>query len=195
MTAAYSTTDPEIIAAYRAADGELRDFSARVCEAARQLGKNKGVLRQGGRMLGHSVVAGLVPDDPADPPEGWRYVKSRRRLEPRRGPAGEPAEAWLIQHQAPKIDIRGMLDAQYGLPRYSSSPGSDPDSRRVGCPGILFHDGTLWAAYDGHPCGDLFGFRDLREPDERWTLRRPSEFYAAREAYEAAHAETAGTPA
>lgn len=186
MTSAYSTTDSELIAAYREASETLHEHAVKVCDAARELGRNKGVYKSGGGMFDHAKVSGLAPDDPNNPPDGWTYIKSRGQLEPRRGKSGDPARAWMKANEAPKIDVRGMLAERFGLPRYSVTDDG-VGCGLVGCPSMLFHNETLWIAYTGRPGTDPFGFRDdFVEPDERWwTLRRPSEWYAAREDYEA----------
>lgn len=182
----YSTTDPDTVKALLDATQALHDFAVKVCADAEQLGNNKGVRRSGG-LFGHIEVAGLAPDDPENPPEGWRYLKGRDILLPRRGKAWESARRWMSDHEAPKVDVRGVL-SEHGLPRYSTNGSGDLGGLRIDMPGIFHHDGTVWANYSGRPCNEPLAVRDedYAEPDERWMLRRDSEWHAAREALEAA---------
>lgn len=169
---AYSTDDPAVVAAFTAAIQARCDFSQRVVDDAETLGKNKGVLRMGG-VFGRCETVGLAPDDPNDPPEGWTYIRSRDRLEPRRGKAGDAARRWLADHQPPDdADGRTAMEA-HGLPRHT---GLDRgfSTGRISTPRIFHHDGTVWALYSGKPDGEC-----------TWAPRRLSEYYAAQEAFEA----------
>jgi hypothetical protein len=180
---AYSTDNPEAVAAFRAACAERNEFGPRVKAAAEQLGKNNGALFFSG-VFGPRTCAGLAPADPADPPEGWVYSKTKDLLVPRRGKAGDVARAWLDEHKSPVDPLNVLSD--HGLPR-NDDLGADSQGRmRVGVPEVFHHDGVLWAHYRGGPHG-LFG-----SPKEcSWTPRKLSEYFAAREAYQAAE-EAAG---
>lgn len=171
---AYSTSDPTIVAAYNTTADAFNDMGRRCREDAEKLGKNKGALIVRDRISGPRVV-GLGADDPTDPPEGWRFSKRDDHLVPRRGKPGESARQWLDAHQPP--DLRKVLEA-HGLPRYSKT-GENLENF-LGTPGLLVHDGTVWALYRGEPDGEC-----------TWTPRRVSEFHAASEALEAAEAATA----
>jgi hypothetical protein len=176
----YATSDPAAIAAFHAAHGLFQEFGQRVIDDAAKLGNNKGILhRSGFGSLPHFV--GLIPDEPTNPPAGWRYLKSRDQLEPiARGKAGEPARQWLTDHQfPPEADVREAL-AKFGLQR--SVQYCDDTGLYFGGPDLLEHDGTLWARYaaEAEKC--------------TWQRRKLSEFHAAAEAAEqaAAEAERAG---
>lgn len=175
---AYSTDDPEAVAAFKAAAEALRGFTAQIIADGHALGKNKGVYRSD-HVFGGYTVAGLAPDDPNDPPEGWVYSKGRDMLVPRRGKAGDPARAWLDAHKPPK-DLLAVL-ADFGLPHNDNLGAKDSGSFRIGVPTVFELDGTLWAGYRGHPYASFGG------PDEcTWAPRKLSEFHAALEAREAA---------
>jgi hypothetical protein len=170
---AYSTDNPEIVAAFVAAVQARSAFAARIIADAEALGNNKGPLRTAG-VLGLDRTVGLAPDDPENPPAGWRYMKSLNRLEPvARGKAGEAARAWLAAHQpSPAEDGRAVLEG-HGLPR-TTGMSAMFSSGTVSTPQIFEHDGTVWALYDRKP-----------ERECTWTPRKLSEFHAAREAFEA----------
>lgn len=175
----YSTDNPEAVAAFHAAHKLFNEHGQRVIDDAEKLGNNKGILhRSGFGSLPHFV--GLIPDDPDNPPAGWRYLKSRDQLEPiARGKAGEPARQWLADHQfPPEADVREVL-TKHGLQRTVSY--GDETGFYMGGPDLLEHDGTLWARYgaEAEKC--------------TWQRRKLSEFYAAAEAAELAAEGTGAT--
>lgn len=169
----YSTSDPAVVAAFKSTAEAFRDGGRRAREDAEKLGKNKGALMISGP-LGKPRAVGLEPDDPADPPQGWQYIKSRGRLEPCRGKAGEAARNWLDAHQPP--DLRGVM-GEHGLPAYYRR------GHIIGAPALFEHDGTVWALFGGEPQGSC-----------SWERRKLSEFYAAREAADEAE-KSAGVTA
>ena len=172
---AYSTNDPKIVAAFQEARTAERTAARRAVDDAVALGKNKGPLIVRGIWDIPDRVVGLAPDDPTDPPEGWVYIKTRDRLEPRRGNAGVAARDWLAAHQP--IDVRRVL-TKHGLPRNSKSADSDVSGRyQLLSPTVFEHEGALWARYRGEV--------DVIAGECTWTPRKLSEFYAAREAVEA----------
>lgn len=163
---AYKTTNPEIVDAYRTTAEQARDVSNRAVTEAKQIGKNKGLMAR--RSLGDTEFVGLAPIDDTDPPEGWRYV--RGQFEPRRGKAGEDARAWLKSVQPPSV--RDAMN-EFGLPRVVFGNG------RMGTPGMVLHDDTVWALFTVDP-GDEIG--------PAWEKCRLSEYYAAQEDVEAVNA-------
>lgn len=165
----YSTSDPTIVAAYRDTRAAFNDMGRQCREDAEKLGKNKGALIVQDRISGPRVV-GLAADDPADPPAGWRYSKGEGNLVPRRGKPGEVARQWLDAHQPP--DLRKTLEG-HGLPRFCDS-GTDL-RWFLATPGVLEHDGTVWAMYPAEPDGEC-----------SWERRKVSEWHAAKEAAEEA---------
>jgi hypothetical protein len=165
---AFSTSDPAIVAAFRETVAGGTAAMDRAVADAKTVGKNKGLMVTRSVFAGIQIV-GLAPDDPTDPPDGWRAV--RGQLEPRRGKPGDGARQWLAAHQPP--DLRGVLE-KHGLPRHTRMDleGSD---RAMRTPRIFEHDGNVWALYRGAPEGDC-----------TWTPRKISEFHAAQEAFEEA---------
>lgn len=159
----FSTDDPETVAAWRNVQAEFNASREKTWAEAEKIGKNKGPLVR--RSAGDLDVVGLAADDPQDPPAGWRYV--REQLEPRRGKPGDEARRWLASVQPP--NPRNVMD-RHGLPKYFGF---------LGTPGIFEHDGVVWAVYGGKPDGEVGG---------QWRPRKLSEFYAAKESYEAAEA-------
>ena len=114
---AYSTDNPEAVAAYRKIVADMAAFGERIREDCAALGGNKGALIRRGIWGSPDRIVGLEPDGSGQIPPGWRVV--RERLEPRRGKPGEDARRWLEDHQPP--DVRhGMVE--HGLPRHSSVP-------------------------------------------------------------------------
>jgi hypothetical protein len=177
---AYSCDHHEVVAAYRdaravfvaAADRTHRDAVAMGCTG----------FYGTGQTFGPASIAGLATDNPDDPPEGWQWSASAGYLKPRRGKAGQVARDWLDDHALPELDARAVL-ACHGLPR-ASRDAHDGASYKVMLPDLFEHDGTIWVLYTGTPGawgGDL-------DPGvgEQWTPRKLSEFYAAKEAAEAA---------
>lgn len=173
----YSTNDPAAVAAFSAARDAYHAAARRIVEDAEALGKNTGAIQQD---LGNLPrLVGLFPDDFRDPPEGWRYVKNRNRLEPAPGKAGVAAREWMEDRQLPPAaDVFAAL-APFGLQRAAQYWTAEGFS--FGRPGLLEHNGTVWALYGAEATGC------------RWQRRKLSEYYAAVEAAEEAEkAETAG---
>jgi hypothetical protein len=175
---AYSTDNPEAVAAFRQTRADLISFKDRVRAACAELGGNNGPLVRQGIWGSPDEIVGLDPDDSGTIPEGWRIV--RGRLEPRRGKPGDGARKWLAEHQPP--DMRHAM-VGHGLPRHSQTP-SNTGGFRLSAPALFEHDGVLWACYSGKP-GE--GVIDDGQACT-WTPRKLSEFHAAREAVKAAKA-------
>jgi hypothetical protein len=172
---AYSTDEPEILAAFREAAAAMADYLPRLREEIATIGGAKNPLVFSGMWGSPDELVALEPDGSGVIPDGWRMVRSR--LEPRRGGPGEGARKWLADHQPP--DIRHTL-AAHGLPRHAYLSSPSGGFRLI--PPVLFeHDGSLWACYDGEPGR---GYLDDGKPCT-WTPRRLSEFHAAKEAREA----------
>lgn len=176
---AYSTDRPEVLAAWRSASEARQEFGRRLAADCETLGGNTGALMNRG-VWGRDRIVGLQPDGSGAVPDGWRAV--RGRLEPRRGKPGEAARQWLADHQPP--DVRHTL-AEHGLPRHSTMPGGPAMTYRLISPVLFELDGTLWVCYEGEPGDALMSGERLDE--SIWTLRRLSEFHAAREELEARH--------
>lgn len=176
---AYSTDNPDVVAAYRIAVEQRNTFGKRIAAAVEALGAGPRVHVRGGAMSGDSQrVVGL--EQKGDHiPDGWRFLKSSGTLEPRRGKPGDPARQWLADHQP--VDVRTVMEAE-GLPRSVWIP-TEGFSYRIVLPELFEHDGTLWAMYEAEPGTSDTGFDS--EPCT-WTPRKLSEFHAAREAFEAA---------
>jgi hypothetical protein len=181
----FSTDNPEAVTAYLAAVRARREFASLVVASAAQIGKNTGALQQRSPFGGGDSTLGLAADDPADPPVGWVYSKPGERLVPRRGKAGDGARKWLKDHQPPKsADARAALEA-HGLPLNDMLGTTGSGSYRFSVPLVFEHEGNLWAMYRGVP-GHWCGSGELVLCS--WTPRKLSEFYAAKEAFEAAAA-------
>lgn len=166
----FSTDDPEIVSAFQEARVAEHAAAVRATGDAAALGKNKGPLIVYGVWDMADRVVGLAADDPADPPEGWVYVKTRDRLEPRRHAAGHAAQDWLAAHQP--VDVRKVMTG-HGLPRNSRSVNELSGSYRLSPPLLFEYQGVLWARYRG--------FLGGMEGECTWTPRKLSEFYAAYE--------------
>lgn len=177
----YATSNPDAVAAYRAAVAARDVFLDKLRADAVELGGNSGpviVFESGGpmRVAGFSFVVG------ADVPAGWRLV--RGRIEPARtGPGAAAARRWLDEHQVPgDCDPRYVLKA-YGL-AYQTRVG--PLSKfQIHVPVLVEHDDRLWVRYVGDPLGDNV----LDDPiTVTWEPVMPSKFLAAQEAHDAAKA-------
>lgn len=196
---AYSTDNPEIVAAYRDACAARRDHARRIVDAVRDLGADHERILGTGDGISAPTITGLTPlrrPDTVVPnndedyegavhltnyviPDGWRIV--RERLEPRRGKPGQAAREWLAQHQP--VDVRGVMST-HGLPRAAWIPRRGDFGYTVSAPNLFEHDGTLWACYAGEPGA---GEMDRGETCT-WTPRKLSEYHAAKEAHEDAAA-------
>jgi hypothetical protein len=176
---AYSTNNPDVVAAFTAAAEARTAFARRVVADAKALGSNKGPLHNT-HVFGGDETVGLAVDDADNPPDGWTPSKGRGYLVPRRGAPGADARRWLADHQPPAgSDVRAVM-ADHGLPR---TTGLDFDhTNTISTPLLFCHDGEVWALYK-------------RQPDDEctWTPRRLSEFHAAREAFDAHKAAVAVT--
>lgn len=182
---AYSTDNPEAVAAFRQAVADLQAFGERVLADCAALGGNEGPLVHGGIWGSQDRIVGLGPDGSGTIPAGWRIV--RGRLEPRRGKPGDLARQWLADRQPP--DVRHVM-TKYGLPRHSRVPAqSNGFTHRMIAPVLFEHEGTLWACYEGKPGDDFDGPEASAAGGCSWTLRKLSEFHAAREALEAARSD------
>lgn len=176
---AYRTADPAVLAAYRAAQ-ERRHAAARaLCDEAERIGKNKGPAVSGGIFGCGDRLVGLFADDPADPPEGWRYLKGRDLLLPRRGKAGDEAQAFLDRHEKIGVDPRVVL-AEHGLPTESAVPMAD-GRYSLRKPVMFEHDGALYAKYTGEVRHEL-----SRDIGCTWPQIPLSQFYAALETVQVA---------
>lgn len=186
---AFSTSNPVTVAAFRAACDAERETSRTIVAAAEALGKNKGAMHTGLVFNGIPEIVGLEPDNPDDPPEGWRFTKSAGHLVPRQGKAGDEAREWLASHQ-PKVGARRVL-AEHGLPLNDLLGHTDGGiTRKFNLPLIFEHDSTVWALYRGRPGRWAGG-----EIEPTWDERKLSEFYAAREARDAAESPVEATDA
>ena len=183
---AYSTDNPDTIAAWHAAFAARDAFTVRLNAGREAIGRNTGAMTTPNRMSGGFYIVGLAADDPDNPPPGWRYSSSKQHLVPRRGNAGAVARRWLEEHQPPEDSNGRQVMAQHGLPIHDLVDGHDLG--RISMPAIFLHDGVLWAHYDGKPGQWLAG---NQQPQCTWTERKLSEYYAAREAYDAAQAAEA----
>lgn len=162
---AYKTTDPTILAAWKATAAQIRDAGSRAVDEAEAIGNNNGLMIQ--RSMDEERFVGLAPIDPASPPDGWRCV--RNQFEPRIGKAGQGARKWLASVQLP--NMREVLEA-LGLPKLTTFMYGF-----IGVPGLVLHNDAIYALYKGGPHD---------EPGEAWEQCRPSEFYAAQESAEEA---------
>lgn len=169
---AYSTDNPEALAAFRDTAAAMRDYLPRLRADIAALGATNPLVYSGFGGSPDELVA-LEPNDTGHIPDGWRIV--RGRLVPRRGKPGEPARQWLAAHQPP--DVRHALTF-HGLPRCTSIASGS--GFRMGEPTLFEHDGVLWACYPGKPGEGIFDDQPCT-----WTPRRLSEFHAAFEAADA----------
>lgn len=183
---AYSTTDPEALAAYRAALVVRREFGARLRRAAAALGDNLGPLVSVKEFGGPEEITGLEPAATGKKPAGWRLVPSRKRLEPAIGKAGDQARRWLVEHQPPAdADPRYVLKA-HGLAYYSRVPSARGTQLTLR-PHLFEFDDRLWACYRGHPDGDWPG----DDPGLTWPQVSLDEFVQAYAKFQLAEAKPA----
>lgn len=180
---AYSTDNPDIVAAYRQALADRNTMGKRIHDDAIALGCTGRAMVRSGAFAGDPDRITALEQQGNHVPDGWRVV--RGNLEPRRGKPGEGARQWLSDHQP--VDVRHVMEG-HGLPRASWVPKGNGFGWKIVKPAFFEHDGTLWACYEGEPGTSGSGFDEQRCT---WTPRKLSEFYAAKEAFDAAQAETA----
>jgi hypothetical protein len=163
----YRTRNQAALTAFRRAAEELESWLAELNEAAADLGNNRGPYATTSPMDGTWDLHGLeapeaVAAGKADPPAGWRYVRSRKRLEPERGKAGIYAREWMARHRMPdEAAVRPTL-ARYGLPTHHLA------GHRVVMPSIEILGGALWAT------------AGAELPTCTWERVRVSDYYLAR---------------
>lgn len=177
---AYSTSDPAVLAAYHRAVADRDSWKDRLKTDVEALGAGPRYFGMRGAMGSPASLSGLEQKG-EHVPDGWRTV--RGHLEPRRGKPGEQARQWLAEHQP--VDIRHALVGR-GMPRSVWIPASEGSfSYRVVSPEFFMHDETIWVLYDAEPGSGESGF-DTEKCT--WTPRKLSEFYAAKESFDAAQA-------
>lgn len=179
---AYSTDNPDAVAAYRQAVAERNAFGPRLKAAVEALGAGPRVFVRSGLISGDKQSLTALEQKGDHVPEGWRVMKSSGHLEPRRGKPGEPARQWLAEHQP--VDVRSVME-QHGLPRSCWIP-TQGFSYRIAAPELFEHDGVLWTLFEAEPGSSDTGFDDKACT---WTPRQLSEFHLAREAFEQAGAK------
>jgi hypothetical protein len=179
---AYSTDNPEAVAAYREAKEARLAFAERLRSDVEALGAGPNVYVRNGFGAPNEIFTLEQKGDHV--PEGWRIV--RGNLVPRRGKPGEGARRWLANHQP--VDVRHVL-TEHGLPRNVWVPNPSQGNYRVCAPEIFEHEGVLWALYEAEPGAQEIGFDSS---PCTWTPRKLSEFHAAFEAFQEAEAAKAG---
>lgn len=177
---AFRTDDPAVLAAFHEAVRQREEGVDALLAATAKLGKNKGPKVSRGIWGLKDELIGLYADDPADPPEGWRYLKSWGGLRPRRGKPGLAAQEFLDRHRYLGNDPLTTLFA-HGLVPAAYTPMADGRTS-VNSPAVFEHDGALYAKYRG-------SFRRWPGTEENrptWPQIPLSEYHAA---YERAHAD------
>lgn len=203
---AYSTDNPDAVAAYRQVHAARENWKHAIKTGLAEIGAGPKVWLAG--FAGEREVSGVeakrLPDEhlPAAPgddeegsepndvatvkryhvPDGWQINKDGV-LVPRRSKPGESARQWIAARKLPSVT---RVMAEHGLPPEVWVPSSGGDYR-IHAPVVFEHDGVLWATYPLAP--DRCGFNP--QPCT-WTPRKLSEFYAAKEAVQAAETEKAG---
>ncbi|MFI2663215.1 hypothetical protein [Micromonospora carbonacea] len=182
----YATSDPTIVAAYRRAVADRAEMGKRIAADVKALGAGPRVFVRTSGFSGIPTQLTAIEQQGDHVPDGWRVV--RGNLEPRRGKPGESAREWLANHQP--VDVRDAME-KHGLPRACWLPRDREFGWTISQCRLFEHDGTLWASYAAEPGTSDSGFDTERCS---WESRKLSEFYAAREAMEAAE-QVAGVAA
>lgn len=177
---AYTTSAPEIVAAYRQALADAEAQGRKICEGLAAIGAGPEIyVRSSGFPGSKTQFTEIVPVGDAVP-EGWRPMKRSGRLEPRRGKPGEKARQWLAEHQP--VDVRYVME-QHGLPRASWIAKGNDFNYSITVPHFFEHGGSMWARYQGEPGTSGSGFDNDKCT---WDPCKLSAFYAAYEAFQAA---------
>lgn len=173
---AYSTDNPDAVAAYRQALADHSAMGKRLCDDVAALGAGPRVYLRSSGFPGSPDRITALEQAGNHIPDGWRVV--RGQLEPRRGKPGDAARQWLADHQP--VDVRHVMES-HGLPRACWLPRDKEFGWSIVTPKLFEHDGVLWACYQGEPGVSGSGFDEVRCT---WTPRKLSEFFAAFEAHE-----------
>lgn len=176
---AWSCNNPDVVDEYLAARTAYSRFANRVNAAAQEIGNVRGAACA--RTSTDVATVGLFPIDDTDPPAGWRLDRTNTFV-PDKGGKGSDARKWLEEHQPPaEVNDRAVL-IRHGLPP-NDIPHKDPAAKRgritIMTPTIGYHDGTIWALFEGTP-GDWMN--GPQEVGEKWTHRNVSDFWVAAEA-------------
>jgi hypothetical protein len=187
--AAYSTDQPDHVAAYRTAVTHADHQRARIAADMKALGVGTNCHITGGPLSGsdHYTITALDPKDDYVP-AGWRILQRDGMLHPRRGQAGDAARQWLADHT-----IVNVIAALYptGLARAAWVAGTGHTfGYRVIPPTVFEQDNTLWALYAAEPGNSDAGLD--RGEVCTWTRRPLSDYYLAKERHDAATKATAG---
>lgn len=122
----------------------LDELQARAMAEARSIHPElRAVIRadRTGRIFTHVEFVPWTPSAP-ELPEGWHYLKTRNRVEPRRGKARAEEQALFASLQ-PDFEQPGHVINETGLPNivFHSNGG--------GIPAWMAHEDSLYALIDG----------------------------------------------
>lgn len=177
MSKALICTDPQVIADFRVAEQEYERWHAAMLVAVSELGADIENLRAFFSFDGWVSVS--VPRiEPA--PDGWVWLKTKRRMAPVRGAAGDAARAWLETVGTGQLAIRALIG--HGRPRHSRTPprGGVGYTGRVSV--HVFDDVVVASSGSCEMFGEAFG--------EKWMEIPMSTFHLIVEEHELVGAST-----
>jgi hypothetical protein len=165
----YRTRTPRVLAAFRQSVEAMQAWTAELAESAAEIGTNDGPYATISPFDGTWDLHGLDPVQPVhgvvpEVPTGWRYVKSRGRLEPERGRAGIQAREWMSRHRQPDEAKTRRRLSELGLPTHALA------GHRVLMPSIELMGGALWATCE------------VALPTCTWERVRVSDYWLCKEA-------------
>lgn len=172
---AFRTRDPEVLSAWEAWHTAMQEHHERISVYQRSLDPtHKFNLYTSGD--GTRVISLASKDGSPQCPPGWRRCADGFFRPDKRTKDGK-AEAKRLEtlnaQAPPRLAVKGMPDEV----RTPNEWGGDWGQQIVYHCGIFVHDGVAYAYWGAFPDG---------YDESIWEELRPSEFYAAQEAFEAA---------
>jgi hypothetical protein len=169
-TVAYRSASPAAVEAWKTWQADMKSQQERVAEFIARHNPDGALDAR----VWHSPGYRFAYFEGDTAPEGWRKSPNGRILPDKRTKPGKAAagELGALTTEGPGALV-SRLD---GMPEHAVANG------RMYSPGSFFHDGAVYVSW---------GARPEEEPSSEWEELKLSEFYAAKEAYDPAHAEKA----
>lgn len=186
MSRAFRLNDPEAVKLYNEKADDFKAWLDRVKEDSKEFGLEPMVFNHSFTM--DTTFSGFFIPTRRDVviPKGWRVVKSRKRVEPMRGPEGDEARAWEKGHKSPGTPWHHLM-VQYGLNTMCTSRGDGVRYRST--PGLNVVGDAIYAIYkydelDGVSRAEDItstGWKTSDTMGEKWEEIKVSEYFRVME--------------
>lgn len=187
MSRAFRLIDAEAVTSHRERVAAFKAWTDRLLEDSKEFGLEPMVFNHNFTL--DTVFSGFFVPVRRDVviPEGWRVVKSRKRVEPMRGPEGDQARAWEKDHEGPGSPWHHLV-MEYGLNSGCTSKGDGVRYRSA--PGVnIVGDDTIYAIYKYDELDGISGPDDMiqngwktnKHMGEKWEEIKVSEYFQVME--------------